>query len=222
MPADSGIDPFHSARMQMVERQLRSRGIHDERVLAAMARIPRHEFVPPSMVHVAYDDHPVTIGEGQTISQPFMVASMVEAAEITATDVVLEVGTGSGYQAAVMAELAAEVFTIERFSSLAKSAQKLLAHLNYSNVIVAHGDGSEGLTEFAPYDAIIVAAAAPTVPAALVEQLRGEGRLVIPVGDTEEQELQVLRKRAGRAVLERRYKCKFVPLLGRYGFPSRD
>src|SRR5438128_10340083 len=135
----------------MVESQLRARGIHDPRVLSAMARVPRHEFVSPELASQAYGDHPLEIGEGQTISQPYMVASMIEAAEIVPADVVLEVGTGSGYQAAVLAELAAEVFTIERFPSLATSAQRLLAQLNYANIVVVTGDGSQGLRQFAPY-----------------------------------------------------------------------
>ena len=218
MSANQQFDLFTSDRMRMVETQLRQRGIRDERVLRAMVRVPRHEFVPPDSVHVAYEDHPIVIAEMQTISQPYMVASMVEAAEIQPADVVLEVGTGSGYQAAVLAELAAEVFTIERFPSLAASAQKVLAHLNYANVIVATGDGSEGLRQYAPYSSIIVAAASPHVPWTLVEQLRDGGRLVIPIGNAEEQELQVVRKLSQGPQVERRYKCKFVPLVGRYGF----
>src|SRR5205823_2008635 len=175
------------------------------------ARVPRHEFVSPDSAHEAYADHPIAIGEGQTISQPYMVASMVEAAEIQPTDVVLEVGTGSGYQAAVLAELAAEVFTVERIPSLAAHAQRLLAYLNYANVVVATGDGSEGLRQYAPYSAIIVAAATPKIPSAWLEQLRPGGRLVVPVGGAEEQQLQVVRATAARPVVERRYPCKFVP-----------
>jgi protein-L-isoaspartate(D-aspartate) O-methyltransferase len=211
-------DPYVALRLEMVEKQLRSRGIRDERVLRAMARVPRHEFLPGESAASAYEDHPIGIAEGQTISQPFMVASMVEAAEIEPADVVLEVGTGSGYQAAVLAELAAEVFTIERFPALAASAQKLLAHLGYANIVVATGDGSEGLRQHAPYSAIIVAAASPSVPQTMVEQLRENGRLVIPVGDAEEQELQVVRRLADGPKIERKYKCKFVPLVGKYGF----
>lgn len=220
MPADSEQDFFTAARYQMVESQLRARGIRDERVLRAMDRVPRHMFVAPEFAGVAYEDHPIAIIEGQTISQPFMVASMAEAAEIQPADAVLEVGTGSGYQAAVLAELAAEIFTIERFPSLAASAQRLLASLNYANIVVATGDGSEGLRQYASYDAIIVAAAAPQIPIALVEQLRPNGRLVIPIGDAEEQELQVVRRLSSGPTIERRYKCKFVPLIGRFGFHS--
>src|SRR5436305_28668 len=172
MCPDREPDQFNQQRLQMVETQLRARDIRDERVLAAMARVPRHEFVSPDVAQMAYEDRPLTIGEGQTISQPYMVASMVEAAEIGPADTVLEVGTGSGYQAAVLAELAAEVFTIERFAALAESAQKLLAHLNYANIVVTIGDGSDGLPKHAPFDAIVVAAAAPQIRPALVEQLR--------------------------------------------------
>jgi protein-L-isoaspartate(D-aspartate) O-methyltransferase len=211
-------DPFAAARLAMVESQLRSRGIRDKRVLAAMARVPRHEFVSSYNQEAAYEDHPILIAENQTISQPYMVASMAEAAEIQPADVVLEVGTGSGYEAAVLAELAAEVFTVERFASLAELAQKLLAHLNYANVVVSLGDGSNGLPQHAPFNAIVVAAAAPKIPPALVEQLREGGRLVIPIGNPEEQELHVVRKINGTPIVQRLFGCKFVPLVGRYGF----
>src|SRR3954469_23119035 len=143
MSANLQPDFFNDERARMVQEQLRNRGIRDERVLQAMARVPRQEFVPPDMVHAAYDDRPLGIGEGQTISQPYMVASMLEALELQPADTVLEVGTGSGYQAALLAELAAEVFTIERFPDLAAKAQKILAHLNYANIVVVTGDGSE-------------------------------------------------------------------------------
>ena len=202
----------------MVAEQIQRRGVRDERVLSAMRKVPRHEFVPQDLRAQAYEDHPVAIMEEQTVSQPFMVASMIENAELKPADVVLEVGTGSGYQAAVLAELAKDIFTIERFSSLAESAQRLLARLGYANVTVAQGDGSAGLPQYAPYDAIIVAAAAPSTPQALVEQLREGGRLVIPVGDSEDQELLLIRKTNGEAVLHRLYKCKFVPLIGEHGF----
>jgi len=218
MAANPESDPFASLRHAMVEQQLRVRGIRDERVLAAMDRVPRHEFVPTYNCEAAYEDHPIEIGQQQTISQPFMVAAMAEAAQIKPADVVLEVGTGSGYQAAVLAELAAEVFTIERFASLAETAQKLLAHLNYANIVVALGDGSNGLPQYAPYDAIVVAAAAPEIPPALVDQLREGGRLVIPIGSAEEQELFILRKQNGMPATQKLFGCKFVPLIGRFGF----
>ncbi|HUQ49286.1 MAG TPA: protein-L-isoaspartate(D-aspartate) O-methyltransferase, partial [Terriglobales bacterium] len=178
----------------MVDQQLRARGIRDPRVLAAFSRIPRHEFVNERNAAEAYADHPITIGEEQTISQPYMVASMLEHAAVQPGDVVLEIGTGSGYQTALLAELAAEVFSMERYPSLAASAQKLLAHLNYANVIVTTGDGTAGLASAAPFDAIIVSAAAPNVPQPLISQLREGGRLVIPVGSREEQYLHLVRK----------------------------
>jgi protein-L-isoaspartate(D-aspartate) O-methyltransferase len=218
MVANPQPDPFALLRHAMVQNQLRGRGIRDESVLAAMERVPRHEFVPTYNSEAAYEDHPIEIGQQQTISQPFMVAAMAEAAEIKPADVVLEVGTGSGYQAAVLAELAAEVFTIERFSSLAETAQKLLAHLNYANIVVALGDGSNGLPQYAPYDAIVVAAGAPAIPPALVDQLRDGGRLVIPIGSAQEQELYLLRKQNGTPTTQRLFGCKFVPLVGRFGF----
>ena len=207
----------------MVEKQFRERGITDAQVLAAMGRVPRHEFVPAEKRAQAYEDHPIVIGEQQTISQPFMVASMLQAAEIQPVDVVLEVGTGSGYQAAVLAELAAEVFSMERFASLAERALKLLAHLNYANIVIAVGDGSTGYSsDCSPsFDAIVVAAAAPSIPPALTAQLREGGRLVIPIGNLEEQILHVVKKRNGAIVDQALYGCKFVPLVGEQGFPQR-
>lgn len=210
-------DPYAGARRRMVEQQVVKRGIRDERVLAAMERVPRHEFVPTYNAAEAYDDHPLAIGEDQTISQPYMVASMLEHAAIKPADVVLEVGTGSGYQTALLAELAAEVFSVERFASLAESAQRKLAYLNYANVVIATGDGSLGLASAAPFDVIIVAAAAPAAPPPLVEQLREGGRLVVPVGGTFEQDLYVVRKINGTAHPQRLYGCKFVPLIGAHG-----
>ena len=216
-------DGFAASRRHMVEKQLRERGITDPRVLAAMERVPRHEFVSSAKRKQAYEDHPILIGENQTISQPYMVASMVQAAQIQPADVVLEIGTGSGYQTAVLAELAAEVFSIERFPSLADSAQRLLAHLNYANVVTTVGDGSTGFSsDPAPsFDAIIVAAAAPRIPPALIAQLREGGRLVIPIGNLEEQTLHLVRKRNGAAIDQALYGCKFVPLVGEQGFPPR-
>lgn len=220
MNASPNPDPFISARLEMVERQLQARGIRDPRVLAAFGRVPRHEFVDERNAAEAYADHPIIIGENQTISQPYMVASMLEYAAIQPTDVVLEIGTGSGYQTALLAELAAEVFSIERYPSLAASAQKLLAHLNYANVIVTTGDGTAGLPSSAPFDAVIVSAAAPHVPQPLLEQLREGGRLVIPVGGRDEQQLHLVRKVNGEARIQRLYACKFVPLVGEFGFSS--
>ncbi|HUS19971.1 MAG TPA: protein-L-isoaspartate(D-aspartate) O-methyltransferase [Terriglobales bacterium] len=212
-------DPYADLRRRMVQKQIVARGVRDQRVLAAFERVPRHDFVAPYRAAEAYEDHPIIIGENQTISQPYMVASMLEHCAIRPTDVILEVGTGSGYQTALLAELAAEVFSIERFASLAESAQRILAHLNYANVVVSTGDGSLGLPSAAPFDVILVAAAAPSIPEPLVAQLREGGRLVLPVGAENEQFLSVVRKVNGVPYSERLYGCKFVPLIGAHGIP---
>jgi protein-L-isoaspartate(D-aspartate) O-methyltransferase len=202
----------------MVEEQLRARDILDERVLQAMSVVPRHLFVPERERARAYADAALPIGYGQTISQPYMVARICEALGLRGTERVLDVGTGSGYQAAVLAELAAEVHTIERLPALAEQARAALAAAGYGHVHVHVGDGTLGLPEHAPFDAIAVAAAAPRVPPALYEQLRVGGRLVVPVGGREGQELQiVVRSPEGPAVL-RSVPCRFVPLVGEQGF----
>jgi protein-L-isoaspartate(D-aspartate) O-methyltransferase len=200
----------------MVEQQLRRRGIVDERVLDAMARVPREDFVPADLRTYAYDDGALPIGHGQTISQPFVVATICALLELEGRERVLDVGTGSGYQAAVLAELAAEVVTVERIPDLAAVAQVALAR--YENVDVRVGDGSLGVPELAPFDAIAVAAAAPTVPPALYAQLTETGRIVIPRGSRRGQEL-VLVMRTPRGPVERKsIPCRFVPLLGDEGF----
>jgi protein-L-isoaspartate(D-aspartate) O-methyltransferase len=210
-------DPLVEPRRRMVQEQLVKRGIRDERVLTAMGRVPRHEFIPAYNAAEAYEDHPIVIGENQTISQPFMVASMLEHAAIKPTDVVLEIGTGSGYQTALLAELAAEVFSVERFASLAESAQRVLARLHYANVVISTGDGSLGLPSAAPFDVIVVAAAAPAAPPPLIEQLREGGRLVVPIGGGGDQDLYIVRKVNGQAHTQRLYGCRFVPLIGAHG-----
>ncbi len=211
-------DTYGSPRRDMVERQLRKRNIRSESVLEAMETVPRHEFVPEELRDRAYDDEPLPIGEGQTISQPYMVASMTETLELTGVERVLEIGTGSGYQEAVLSQLAAEVFTDESRTALALSARERLARLGYSNVHVHAGDGTLGLPEFAPFDAILVAAAAPEIPSPLAAQLAEGGRLVVPVGGVENQELMRARKRDGQLFLETLYACRFVPLIGRHGW----
>jgi protein-L-isoaspartate(D-aspartate) O-methyltransferase len=219
IPPSAPRDPFEPARLQMVEQQLRRRGISDERVLAASGRVPRHEFLPRDRWMEAYEDKPIQIGAGQTISQPYMHAAMLAAAQVQPTDVALEIGTGSGYQTALLAELAAEVFSIEVIPALAATAQHALARLNYSQIVIRVADGSRGWPEAAPFDVILVSAASPNVPAALIEQLRMWGRLVIPVGDPYEQHVWLLHKRPdgiSRRVLE---GCRFVPLVGAGGFP---
>jgi len=202
----------------MVARQIRDRGIHSARVLEAMQAVPRHLFVPAEWLRAAYADEPLPIGEGQTISQPFMVAAMAEALSLEGEERVLEVGCGSGYQAAVLSRLAREVIAVEMQAALAASARERLARLGYANVTVEDGDGSAGWPALAPYDAILVTAAAPEVPKPLIDQLAEGGRLVIPVGGSKHQELLRIVKREGRTIERSLYSCRFVPLLGRYGW----
>jgi protein-L-isoaspartate(D-aspartate) O-methyltransferase len=213
-----GEEPFAAARLSMVEQQLRRRGIHDERVLHAMKAVPRHEFVGPGDAPEAYADHPVPIGEHQTTSQPYIIAAMLQAAEIKPTDRVLEIGAGSGYQTALLAELATEVFGVDRYPSLVEAAQEVLERLGYYNIALVVGDGSLGLPQAAPYDAIIVSAAAPRVPQPLVDQLAPGGRMVVPVGDAEQQVLKLVRKHADGISETALEGCRFVPLIGQAGF----
>ncbi len=202
----------------MVEEQIRARGISSARVLEAMRTVPRHLFVPSEHIDSAYADHPIEIGEGQTISQPFMVAAMAAALDLRGTESVLEVGTGSGYSAAVLSLLAMKVYTIERYASLADSARQRLARFGYRNIYVYTDDGSAGLSSAAPFDAIAVAAAAPRMPKPLTEQLGEGGRLVVPVGAGEDQELILATKSNGEIRSRTVAYCRFVPLTGRYGF----
>jgi protein-L-isoaspartate(D-aspartate) O-methyltransferase len=206
-------------RQKMVEHQLRARGIADERVLAAMERVPRERFVPSELLSRAYDDAALPIGDGQSISQPYMVARICAELGLRGSERVLDVGTGSGYQAAVLAELAGEVHSVERIAALAERARERLTAAGYGDRVQVHvGDGSRGLPEHAPFAAIAVAAAAPRLPEALYGQLDVRGRLVVPVGDRSEQLLQVIvRTPEGPAVL-RTVPCRFVPLIGDEGF----
>jgi protein-L-isoaspartate(D-aspartate) O-methyltransferase len=220
MPTETHPDRFEAQRQGMVSLQLRGRGIRDERVLEAMARVPRHEFVPEGYRDQAYEDHPIPIGEGQTISQPYIVAVTLEALSLQPSEMVLEIGTGSGYQTAILAELTRHVYSIERHEPLARGAQAVLARLGYRNVTIVVGDGSRGLPEKAPFDAIVVSAAAPHIPVSLFEQLRESGRMVIPIGPPEAQELQLVRKQAGQPVIESLEGCRFVPLIGDQGYPD--
>ncbi len=205
-------------RAEMVEHQLRRRGIRDERVLAAFLKVSRHKFVRPQDLWVAYEDYPLPIGYGQTISQPYIVALMTELLALKGDECVLEVGTGSGYQAAILAELAREVITIERIPELARRAQRVLTDLGYRNVTVLVGDGSLGAPDFAPFDAIIVTAAAPHPPKALLEQLKDGGRLVIPIGDRTLQELIRFVRKGDEWQEEKHGPCLFVPLIGKNGW----
>jgi protein-L-isoaspartate(D-aspartate) O-methyltransferase len=217
--ANAGRD-FEAERRDMVARQIRERGIRSPRVLEAMESAPRHLFVAADLAPRAYADEPLPIGEGQTISQPFMVAAMTEALLLSGNERVLEVGCGSGYQAAVLSRMAREVIAIERRPALAALSRERLASLGYTNVTVEEGDGSTGWPARAPYDAILVAAAAPELPQPLVDQLAEGGRLVIPVGGPNHQELLRIVKRDGRTTEQSLYSCRFVPLLGRFGWQA--
>src|SRR5579863_8305745 len=214
MTAEIHVDAFSVQRQNMVDRQLRDRGIKDERVLQAMARVPRHLFVPTDLRDRAYEDNALPIGEEQTVSQPFIVAAMLEALAIDPASIVLEVGTGSGYLAALLAELASHVYSVERLPRLAQSAESILRALNYTNVTLQVGDGSLGLPQSAPFDAIVVSAAAPEVPEPLVEQLKNGGRMVVPVGPAQAQTLQLVSKQQGNAEVKTLHACRFVPLMG--------
>ena len=202
----------------MVDEQLAGRGITDGRVLEAMGRVPRELFVSDRDRRKAYRDMPLRIGFGQTISQPYMVAVICQAAEVREGDRVLDIGTGSGYQAAVLAELGAEVYTVERIPDLAARARERLAEAGYEGVAVHVGDGSLGLPEQGPYDAIVVAAAAPAMPESLYEELRERGRLVVPVGGQEGQRLEVIVRSPEGPAVARSVPCRFVPLVGAEGF----
>jgi protein-L-isoaspartate(D-aspartate) O-methyltransferase len=214
VPAAAGPDSFDEKRLLMVAQQLKARDITDPRVLAAMGKVPRHRFVPDNLRSLAYEDHPLPIGSGQTISQPYIVALMTQWAEVKPEDKVLEVGTGSGYQAAVLAELSDRVFSIELLPDLAEAARTHLRDLGYGRVQVRSGDGYQGWPEDAPFDAILVTASAPEVPPALKQQLKEGGRLVIPVGPPGSvQELLLLRKVNGELQEEQRVPVLFVPLV---------
>jgi protein-L-isoaspartate(D-aspartate) O-methyltransferase len=216
--AGAGNDQFASARLAMIETQLRRRGITDHAILSAMAAVPRHEFVPAEFRERAYDDAPLPIGEGQTISQPYIVAAMTAALRLTRSDRVLEIGGGLGYQAAILATLAKEVFTVEYRPELASESATRLARLDYENVHVHCGDGTLGLRDFAPFDAILVAAAAPSVPAPLLDQLAHRGRMIIPVGGVENQELRLIERTGTSYQTTLLEPCRFVPLVGAHGW----
>jgi len=212
------VPEFTKERLAMVAEQLRRRGIRDERVLAAMAKVPRHLFVPSGSQSEAYEDRPLPIGDGQTISQPYMVAIMTQSLNLTGGEKVLEIGTGSGYQTAVLAELAREVFTVERLFALYQKAEIRLRNLGYENIHCRLGDGSIGWPEKAPFDGLLVTAGAPEVPEALKSQLAEGGRLVIPVGSRYSQSLLKIERVAGRFETEDITGCVFVPLVGEGGW----
>ncbi len=214
--------PFESDRRAMVEYQLRRRGIRDERVLKAMFDVPRHEFVLPAHLDHAYEDRPLPIGETETISQPYIVAAMTQAVRVEAGDKALEVGTGAGYQAAILAYLGAKVYTVERNFQLVESTRQRLAQLGYAGIEVIWGDGTEGYAPAAPYQVIVVTAAAPTVPATLLDQLAEGGRMVIPVGDLRHQDLNLILKHGTEISTQFLDPCQFVPLIGKYGWPKKE
>jgi len=206
-------DPFATVRFRMVQQQIQRRGVIDPRVLEAMRRVPRHRFVPEEMAPYAYEDEPLPIGHGQTISQPYIVAYMTEALRLTGGERVLEIGTGSGYQAAILAELAADVYTIEIVKPLAEEAKSILEKLNYKNIHFLCGDGYGGWPSAAPFDAIMVTAAPADVPMPLFDQLREGGRLVLPVGELW-QELVLITKKDGKMDRRSLIPVRFVPMTG--------
>ncbi len=213
---------FSALRKKMVEEQLIPRGIKDKKVLEAFQKVPRHNFVPKRYLDSAYGDFPLSIGAGQTISQPYMVALMTECLGLSGGETILEIGAGSGYQAAILAELASRVYTVERVVSLAEGARTCLKNLNYKNIQIEIGDGTRGWPEFAPYEGIVVTAAAPDIPKPLIEQLRIKGKLVIPTGGSFSQMLAVITKHKDRIETKQICGCVFVPLLGKYGWKEKD
>ena len=207
-------------RKRMVDEHLISRGIEDKRVLDAFYKVERHKFVPEELQGSAYADFPVPIGEAQTISQPYIVALMTQCLGLRGEERVLEIGTGSGYQAAILAELAKEVYTIERFENLAKRAEKVLLELGYTNIKIKVGDGTLGWLEAGPFDRIIVTAASPRVPLPLTEQLKESGKLVLPLGESFSQVLTVMEKKKDKLESTQVCGCVFVPLVGKYGWKN--
>jgi protein-L-isoaspartate(D-aspartate) O-methyltransferase len=213
------MDELERKRRRMVDETFVERGIRDRAVLEAMSSVHRENFLPPSLAESAYDDAPLPIEAGQTISQPYVVALMIEALRLAPSDRVLEIGTGSGYSAAILARLACEVYTVERHEVLARAAEKRLRELAFANVIVRHGDGTSGWPEHAPFDAIVVAASAPKVPQALIGQLSVGGRLVMPVGEirAHQQLVRLRRTPSGELETEELVEVRFVPLIGEQG-----
>jgi protein-L-isoaspartate(D-aspartate) O-methyltransferase len=230
MRALSGIVPFkkgtimedsaeyEKARKIMVERQLAGRGIRDRRVLEAMARVPRHLFIPEELRELAYADQPLPIDREQTISQPYIVALMTEALDLSEDAIVLEIGTGSGYQSAILAEISRMVYTVEKYPELLEKASKILGSCGYNNIVSKVDDGTMGWPEYKPYDAIIVTAGAPHVPQPLLDQLAERGRLLVPVGDSTSQELLKLTRSQNGYSQQRLGGCRFVPLRGEHGW----
>lgn len=209
---------FDILKDTMIKNQVIARGIEDKFVLKAMAKVPRHKFVPQDLIDNSYDDCPLPIGEGQTISQPFMVALMTQLLDLKNTERVLEIGTGSGYQTAILAEIAKEIYSIERFQNLAQTSKKILNLLGYKNIQIKVGDGTLGWEEFAPYDKIIITAASPDIPQPLISQLKENGRMVIPLNNGFNQTLTVIEKQKEGLKHSEICSCVFVPLVGKYGY----
>ena len=214
------IKSYAGQRRKMVEEQLVERGINDLRLLEVVSRVPRHLFAQESLQHRAYGDTPLPIGENQTISQPYIVGAMTEALDLKGEERVLEIGTGSGYQTAIIAEMSRQVFTIERLKNLARKAQNILESLSYMNIVFKMFDGTYGWPDQAPFDAILITASAPEIPGSLVKQLGDGGRLVAPIGEADKQKLVVLTKNGDRVSRRDLGDCKFVPLIGKYGWPQ--
>jgi len=206
----------------MVQEQLRARGIKDARVLNAFSKVERHKFLPEELKVSAYADFPIPIGQGQTISQPYIVALMTQCLDLAPGDKVLEIGTGSGYQTAILAELAKEVCTVERFADLAKKSGEILKQAGYSNIHTKLDDGTLGWPEEAPFDRIIITAAAPRVPLPLIDQLKNGGKLVLPLGDSYSQMLTIVEKNSNKINYTEICSCVFVPLVGKYGFSKEQ
>jgi len=209
---------FEKAREEMIRYQIKGRGIKDKRVLWAMSMVPREKFVLKENEKEAYLDCPLPIGMGQTISQPYMVALMTQCLSLEGSECILEVGTGSGYQAAILSKLAKMVYTVERLKNLADRAENIFKELEIKNVKVVGGDGTNGLKEYSPYDGIIVTAGAPEIPQSLINQLKERGRIVIPVGNSFSQDLLLGKKEKGKLKIQNYGGCIFVPLLGKYGW----
>ena len=203
-------------RKRMVEEQLAARGIKDKRVLDAFYKVERHKFVPEEIRETTYADFPLPIGEGQTISQPYIVGLMTESLQLTGEEKILEIGTGSGYQAAILAELAKDVYTVERFERLAKGAEAVFQELGYKNIKLKVGDGTLGWSEFAPFDRIIITAATPRIPLPLTEQLTESGKIILPLGESFSQILTLIEKKEGKLEQTQICGCVFVPLIGKY------
>ncbi len=212
---------YQRLREKMVKKQLIPRGIKDERILTAFLQVPRERFVPEEVREDAYGDFPLSIGEGQTISQPYMVALMTQCLDLKGKEKVLEIGTGSGYQTAILAKLSREVYSVERIRIFAQRAGELLRKLKYNNVKILVGNGTLGWKEFSPYDRIIVTAGTKDIPPSLIHQLKEDGVMVIPVGDVHSQDLKVLRKKKEEIITQAVERCIFVPLIGKYGWGER-